>query len=479
MEKTVIPDFQHWLCQWPDGLIALNNEGSVSWVSEKAFARLGWGKEALGKNIHDLLCIQSRGFEHERCDCQLLREDAESATTNSICWLRSDGEYISVDYRKLGISNPPLVASLISFVENTDSQYNFAELTKFSSFVDKNPAAIAEFDKHGQILFGNPSMQELLLNYSFDEDGVANILPANFAEICSLCCDQRKSITHVDVKVGDCWYSWHFHPLDNNNELSAIGYAFDATQQKHAEQQAGVTRAEARRDFYAKMMHELRTPLNAIVGYSDLVMLRSEENLSERDKSALRGIKIGGMQLNELITDTLDISKIEAGKMTADIEEFNVRSVLDEIYEQMHYLADVKKLNYSVICDDTVNVLCDRRKVRQILVNLTSNAIKYTKAGSVIVTVCEMDEQNGVSEFELVVSDTGVGIPEEQLDDLFQAYKQVRESKNKGIQGTGLGLALVKELVAVLNGTISLDSVYGEGSTFTVRLPVSPDFKGR
>ncbi|SMF41088.1 Signal transduction histidine kinase [Alteromonadaceae bacterium Bs31] len=476
MENNAAPEFQKWLAQWPDGLIAISEQGQISWFSHKARKILGW-QDVSEKNVHDLLCIQSRGFEHEQCDCPLVHDIPASAATQSSYWLSASGEYVSVDFRKLDIKVLPEVASVISFVENMQADYNYAELTKFSSFVDKNPAAIAEFDRDGQMLFGNPSMQELLLNFGFDEFGTANIFPERFSEICMLCCQQLKSVTNEVVQVGDSWFSWHFHPLDDNREVNAIGYVFDTTQQKLAEQRASITRAEARRDFYAKMMHELRTPLNAIVGYSDLILFRSEANLSDRDKQALKGIKVGGMQLNELISDTLDISKIEAGKMHADMEEFSVSTILEEIYEQMHYLAEAKKLGYSAECNKDLVVLCDRRKVRQILVNLISNAIKYTKVGTVHVDISNTAKEKEAAYFSIIVTDTGVGIPEAQMGILFEAYGQVKEKKNIGIQGTGLGLALVKDLVSVLGGKIEVDSVYGEGTTFTVHLPICPDFR--
>ncbi|WP_083607926.1 PAS domain-containing sensor histidine kinase [Teredinibacter haidensis] len=465
-------EWRQWLLQWPDGLIALGESGDVIWLSEKANEIIGWSLSAVEyKNVHDVLCIPVREFEHEACDCPLiLVDEASSNTMNSTCWLDGSGEYISVDYRIIPILGNGLTHHLITFSENRQLQHNVAELEKFACFVDKNPAAIAEFDREGQMLFGNPAMQELLLGYGFDEQGRAKIFPPDLANICLRCCTQGQSITHVEIEAHSSWFSWHFHPLEEMDETTAIGYAFNATEQKQAQAHARITRAEARRDFYAKMMHELRTPLNAIVGYSDLILCRSAESLEEADTSALRGIKVAGLQLNELISDTLDISKIEAGKMTVELESFEMSSVVNDIHEQMSYLSEVNRLEYNVSYEEEMRVRSDKRKVRQILVNLVSNAIKYTKTGSVTVGLSIGSKGDT---FIMRVADTGVGIPEEQISSLFQEYSQVRESQNRGIQGTGLGLALVDELVVVLEGSIDVQSTYGMGSTFTVVLPIA------
>jgi len=458
------------LQQWPDGLIALDENGYILWLSDYATTVLGWDSVGtIGKHIHDLLCVHSRETHHDAKDCVLMAQsDIHLNVMTSAYWLANNGEYVGVDYRVMVSPVESECHRIVSFFENRYQQHNYEELTKFAGFVEKSPGAIAEFDHEGQMLFGNRAMQELLLAHGFDGKGNAKIFPPELNIFCRHCCFDNVSTTHIDVEVDGYWFSWNFYPLEEKSGTTVIGYAFNATERRIAQQQAQVTRAQARRDFYAKMIHELRTPLNAIVGYSDLILCRADERMTDKDKRALRGIKIGGMQLNELISDTLDISKIEAGKMTAEIEDFQVDSVVADINEQMSYLADAKNLDYMIRCTPNLNVTSDRRKVRQILVNLISNAIKYTKKGRVSATIECSDNGNT---FTISVTDTGVGIPMDQLSLLFKEYQQVRETQNRGIQGTGLGLALVSELIQVLDGNITVDSDYGKGSTFTVVLP--------
>ncbi|WP_018415301.1 ATP-binding protein [Teredinibacter turnerae] len=464
-----------WLTYWPDGAIVLDENGRILAICEHAQAILGWRPEQLiGQMAHDRICISTRRLHHAPEDCPICR-DADSTTVKSSFWLSAEGDYVSVDYRTARL---PLAADghfVVRFHRNEQQDYSFAELQKFADFVDKNPAAIVEFDEFGQMLFCNPAMQHLMMTHGFDDQGHARIMPRDINEICAQIVASQNLRAPVEVAVDDFWFNWHFSPLVSPVGQSVIGYVFDVSDVKRAQAQASVARAQARRDFYAKMIHELRTPLNAIVGYSDLLLCRNAENLKDRDLKALRGIKVGGMQLNELISDTLDISKIEAGKMTTEITLFRPQDVLDEIHEQMHYLAEMKKLRYEVHCPPEFTVASDVHKVRQILINLISNAVKYTRKGQVSVVVQPLDVEppmeDCAEEFLIEVADTGMGIPADQLDTLFDSYQRVKESNTQGIQGTGLGLALVNDVVEILGGEISVASEYGAGSRFSVRLP--------
>lgn len=142
----------------------------------------------------------------------------------------------------------------------------------------------------------------------------------------------------------------------------------------------------------------------------------------------------------------------------------------------MRYLAEAKGLTYHSVSNADIPFHSDKKKIRQVLANLISNAIKYTKSGDVRVSVIQTTNSIQTTESELVitVTDTGIGIPEDQINSLFEAYQRVKESKNKDIQGTGIGLALVWELIHLLNGEIKVESIYGQGSTFTAKFPYLP-----
>lgn len=462
-----------WFASWPDGLIAVDDTHRVLHVSPKAQELLGWTPDAAqGRNLHELVCARSRDQAHNADECPLCAPEVDSDQTFSTWWLTRAGRNTSVDYRVIPLTGCR-AARLISFYDNRARAYSFREMVKYTEYVDQSPTPIAEFDSDGQLLFGNPALQDALLFHGFDEVGNGRIWPSNLAALCQNAWQQRV-LDDLEVRIDDNWYRWHLHPVASSTSQSVMAYMFDITEQKSAQIRLAEEKTAARRDFFAKMVHELRTPLNAIIGFSQVLMRRAENRLEERDMASLRAIRAAGLQLNEMVSDTLDVAKIEAGKMTVHLETVVLSRVLESFQEQVRTLADAKKLHYQVQCDAELVIFSDAKKVRQILLNLVANAIKYTHSGSVEVRV-----RQGVPEAAqpeawvlLEVADTGIGISPAQQAQLFRAYEQVSEAKNRNIQGTGLGLALVAELVQMLGGSIEVSSTPGAGSLFSVSLPV-------
>ena len=220
--------------------------------------------------------------------------------------------------------------------------------------------------------------------------------------------------------------------------------------------------------FLANMSHELRTPLNAIIGYSEIL---HEDAADKGDKAAiedLQKIESAGRHLLGLINNILDLSKIEAGKMDVFIEPVDIQALVKEVLAIVKPLADKCENVIEVICPaDIGNFRSDHTKVKQCLLNLISNANKFTSKG--ILTLAVAREDNSRVCFH--VSDTGVGITEEQLGRLFQAFSQVDASTTKRFGGTGLGLAITKHFCTMLGGDVTVESTPGKGSTFTIRLP--------
>ncbi len=465
-------EVQLWIDSWPDGLIAANDNHYVEYISPEASRVLGWSvSDTKGKTVHELLCATSRSYLHSPEDCPLCHP-LESAKVNSTVWKSRGGFNIGVDCRIIAIKGSRQVNRLLSFQNNYEAEYSQNELEKYAEYVDKNPEPIVEFDGSGQMMFSNTAMQDQLLDKGFDDLGAPLIYPENLSSLCLKCREDKEVIRDVDVQVGDSWYRWQFHPMKSGGEVSVMGYAFDITEQKEMELRIELEKAEARRDFFAKMVHELRTPLNAIIGFSQVLLRRVEGVVPAREYGHLESIRTAGLQLNEMISDTLDISKIDAGKMSLEIERFSLNGVLDSFSTQVQGLAEGKGLIYDVDCQVDVWLCSDLNKVRQILINLISNAIKYTPTGHVQVTVMTVEDPELGDCAQIDVTDSGIGIPQEEIGALFRAYQQVSEVKNKGIQGTGLGLALVSELTDMLKGRIDVFSVPGTGSTFAVILPL-------
>jgi len=231
-------------------------------------------------------------------------------------------------------------------------------------------------------------------------------------------------------------------------------------------------------DFLATMSHELRTPLNSIIGFSDV--LGSIESLDDRQKRYVQNIRSSGRMLLEMINDILDLAKIEAGKMEVKPAVFRVESVVSAQCDMVRPLADRKRIDLSYSIDPGVDAIeQDPAKVQQILANLLSNAVKFTPEGGRIEVRARQEARAGADTEVLIdVVDTGVGIAEEEQQAIFEKFRQGRvfqagdDAMTREFSGTGLGLSIVRELCRLLGGDIAVESSLGQGSRFTVRVPV-------
>jgi signal transduction histidine kinase/DNA-binding response OmpR family regulator len=235
------------------------------------------------------------------------------------------------------------------------------------------------------------------------------------------------------------------------------------------------TRAEAasaaKSAFLANMSHEIRTPMTAIVGYAD-TMLEPQQTLSDR-QDALQTIRRNGHHLLELINDILDISKIEAGKMTVEIVPADLPGVLSDLLSLMRPRALDKGLDFRLEVEGAVprTIPTDPLRLRQVLINLLGNAVKFTEKGRVSLHVaCETQADQRIMRFD--ICDSGIGIPAEKIELLFRPFAQADESMTRRFGGTGLGLTISRRLANLLGGDVTIQSVYGTGSVFTVRFPV-------
>jgi signal transduction histidine kinase len=236
-------------------------------------------------------------------------------------------------------------------------------------------------------------------------------------------------------------------------------------------QQANAQLAEAsqhKSQFLANMSHELRTPLNAIIGYSEMLQEEAEDLDANTFLPDLQKINAAGKHLLGLINDILDLSKIEAGRMDLYVEAFEVAQLVRDVESIVKPLVEKNGNSLVVACSDDAGTMhADLTKVRQTLFNLLSNAAKFTEHGTVSLTV-EREPNDWIT---FAVSDTGIGMTEEQLSRLFEAFSQAEASTRSKYGGTGLGLAISRHFCRMMGGDLTVTSTYGRGSTFTVRLP--------
>ena len=220
----------------------------------------------------------------------------------------------------------------------------------------------------------------------------------------------------------------------------------------------------AKTQFLANMSHEIRTPLNAILGFSQ-ILLKHPESASKY----LRYIKMSGEQLNELVNNILDLSKIETGKMELDEGVVSIRQLLHSVYHIHHPEAVRKNLEFKrkIAADLPDNIITDRTKLNQVLMNLTANAIKFTSSGKVLLRA---QQEDGMLRIDVI--DEGIGIPESRQEAIFNAFVQADNSTTRKFGGSGLGLSITRKLVELMGGTIELKSAIGTGTTFTLRIPL-------
>ncbi|MBR6257362.1 MAG: DegV family EDD domain-containing protein [Lachnospiraceae bacterium] len=226
---------------------------------------------------------------------------------------------------------------------------------------------------------------------------------------------------------------------------------------------------KAQSKFFSSMSHEIRTPINTIIGLNEMIL---RENAGEEVAENARNIQAASKILLSLINDILDMSKIESGKMDIVKVQYDVGKMLSEIVNMIWVKANEKGLEFHISVDPSMpaQLFSDEVRIKQILINLLNNAVKYTSSGSVTLSVHCVRSSGNIARVTYSIEDTGMGIKKESIPYLFDAFRREDEEKNRYIEGTGLGLSIVKQLVDLLGGTISVSSVYTKGSTFEVEL---------
>lgn len=358
----------------------------------------------------------------------------------------------------------------------------------FEELVQNSPVAIVTLDVNHDVVSCNPAFEAL---YGYREDEVIGrnlddlitteatrqeavgytqqALDRDSVKVISQ--RRRKDGTLVDVEV------LGVPVVVEGEKLGLMALYHDITQMLEARREAEAANS-AKSQFLANMSHELRTPLNAIIGYSEMVQEEVEDKGESGLAEDIRKIRSAGRHLLSLINDILDLSKIEAGKMEILAEDFDVRSTIDEVTTTVKPLVEKNENQFDVICADNLGSMhSDSTKVRQILLNLLSNACKFTERGRITLEAVRrtsVDNDGDVMLFK--VSDSGIGMTQEQMQKLFEAFSQAEASTTRRYGGTGLGLAITRHFCRLMGGDVTVESKPGSGSTFTIQLPATMSF---
>ncbi|MBI6872103.1 PAS domain-containing sensor histidine kinase [Clostridium aciditolerans] len=466
----------------PDGVFLMINKPfckitgySEEELKEKSFKDITYSEDInVDLNyVNDLITDKINGYNTEK---RYIRKDG------SIVWVN-----ITVSLVRNNDKSPKYFVSVINDI--TNNKKNEIELKKQAQAVFYCPVSIVVTDKNGIIEYVNPAF-EIISGYKKEEalgknpkiqssgEGTREFYKNLWGTI--LKGEIWKGTFKNKKKNGEIyWEESSISPIINSQGKIThfVAVKEDITKRKLIEEELIKSKIEAesanraKSTFLANMSHEIRTPLNAILGFSELLL--NDSNLSEGQKSKVETINRTGEHLLKMINEILEISKIEAGKASINLSEFNIYRLIEDLKNIFYLKAKDKNINLNFFIDDDVPeiIITDELKLRQILINLIGNAIKFTDKGSVSVVINSKNEQNN-SLLYVAVKDTGIGIAEENLNKIFDDFTQVYDTKySKG--GTGLGLTITKEFVELLKGIITLKSTYGKGSEFNFFIPVT------
>ncbi|WP_046216223.1 MHYT domain-containing protein [Paenibacillus wulumuqiensis] len=364
---------------------------------------------------------------------------------------------------------------------------------RYDSIFEHNPDMVLLFNRRGELLRANPAAEKIM-GYSMNQlKGLSflNMVTEPYVDkVWSCFQDAMEGISHtIELTIyhqdgRELWLSTTMVPwVESDGVKDIYTISKDITSRKQAEHDLLQTKHEleealrVKSDFLAMMSHELRTPLNGVLGMSDVLL---EMGLNEEQQEFVGHIHHSGTVLLHVINEVLDYSKLEAGEMNLVREPFSIRQLMEETAGLFVIQAQEKNLYIDFASGESVPdiVLGDEQRIRQVLINLISNAVKFTLKGGIQIRVqAAQDAQVAADEpmwhFNFTVQDTGIGISEEDQLKLFQPFYQIDSRISRMYEGTGLGLAICKNLIELMGGEIGVQSVEGAGSVFYFTIPMS------
>ncbi len=474
-----------------EGIFGVDTDGTIVFVNPAACRMLGFREdELIGQSSHALIHHHRPDgsvYPVDECPMHAAYTRGEvSRIDNEVLW-RKDGTELSVEYGATPIVNDgAIVGAVISFTDITERKRAEASSQRsqrlLQSVMDNTNALVYVKDTDGRYLVVNRMWSELL---DLPEQAVigrtdSEIFPANlaarFVENDDLV---RRSMTSHSaeetalVDGEERFFLSNKFPLlgEGGNLFGTAGVSTEITDIKRMETELrqAMAKAEdatrAKSDFLANMSHEIRTPMNAIIGMSELAL---DTELSADQREYLQTVLSSAEALLMLINDILDFSKIEAGKLDLDRVVFRLRDTLADATHTLALRAHKRglELAYHVLPDVPDHLLGDPGRLRQVVVNLIGNAVKFTEQGEVVLRVEVETQTEDSAVLHFSVSDTGIGIAEEAREKVFGAFDQADTSTSRRYGGTGLGLAISRQLVALMGGRIWLESQLGVGTTF-------------
>ena len=493
------------------GVCLVDHEGAIMHMNLPGSRLLGWGAVCPSPIAFEEVFAGAEFDGEELASGQVLLQGLKE---RKMVWLPRarlhcrQGTGCWVELKGVTVEDNAVPQFLLMFRDLSVEIQLAEEFRRLATFPEENPFPVIEVDGAGHLLYANPSMVRLMEESSIDHDGFTTALPKRFSDVVTRCLAQGYLETNIEVRVGEKHFSWTFSP---HPELGCVhGYGMDITERKcaaeelsafadmlegkNSELDQALIKAEAatqaKAAFLATMSHEIRTPLNGVIGMAELLL---NSTLDVEQKECTKIIRKSGEGLLAIINDILDFSKIESGHMVLESIGFNPRMLVEEVLDLFSQRAYHKGLDLAayVAPDIPWNLLGDPHRLRQILCNFISNALKFTNHGSILMevkwipvdrtekppgysggtAVAETVSEDSAGCVRFAVKDTGIGISESVQQKIFQVFMQADSSMSRKFGGSGLGLAICKQLAELMNGRVGVESQIGEGATFWCDLP--------
>jgi PAS domain S-box-containing protein len=470
-----------------DGIITINASGIIESVNTTAENIFGWSSaDIIGRNIKVLI----PGLDEVHIWHSLkASEQQKIGTSKEVEALHRDGYNIPVRIA-FGFVRLAQEVLFVAFVEDIRERKVIEDAlkeneAKFRSLISNIPGAAyrCKNEARGQMIFISPAI-ETITGYPAADF----LLPdpkRNFVDLIhpadKSSSEKKDKVAYVDeyrIIRADGSVRWILdngdYVYDDNGKVQWLdGFLMDITPRKEMEVQLLQAKehaefaAGAKSAFLANMSHEIRTPMNAIIGFSDLLL---ESDLPKQDHDSLLNISKASKSLLNLLNDVLDSSMLEQGKLELELTQFSLHELVESVISPFRILAQQKKLELCIELDSALNEVyfgaADR--IRQVLFKLVSNAIKFTDKGIVTLSVMPADGDN----VHFSIADTGIGIPADRLEIIFEPFTQADASMTRRFGGTGLGTSISKQLVELMGGSIQVKSELGTGSCFEFKIPL-------